>query len=94
MCLGRSGGFDASTPTPKLLLQELNDHNLMRHNQITAPSSQASSRDDEPVKSKPDPPRRSLSSRPATLGWFTHFVPSTFSSAVVIIGYYYVGYRL
>lgn len=72
---GRGGGFDASTPTPKLLLQELNDHNLMRHNQITAPSSQASSRDcDEenpvlilPVKSKPDPPRRSLSSRPSTL---------------------------
>ena len=70
---GRGGGFDASTPTPKLLLQELNDHNLMRHNQITAPSSQASSReceDEQPVvvKSKPDPPRRSLSSRPSTLG--------------------------
>ena len=59
-------GYDVPTcVTPTLLIQELNDQNLLRHNQLTSSSTfsdRMSSTDSSSTRNraKPPPPQRSL----------------------------------
>ena len=63
---GAVSGYDVPTcVTPTLLIQELNDQNLLRHNQLTSSSTfsdRMSSTDSSSTRNraKPPPPQRSL----------------------------------